>query len=152
MIKVINVSLYNKKIILFYKQKQDEKFILPKYIIKEYNITEEQLNNLYDVINDDTYKCSTIYTNKLEIIRINSDIIKNTKHLLQCISHEALHATFDIANIIGLKYNYKSEEAFTYLLDYIVGEITDILKKEIEYFIARDNLNKNKFFNDKSKR
>jgi hypothetical protein len=45
------------------------------------------------------------------------------------IAHECLHATFAILESKGIKYNRKSEEAFTYLLDYLVDEVTKIIEE-----------------------
>ena len=42
---------------------------------------------------------------------------------ISVLSHEILHAVFNIAKYVGLKYSDKSEEAYTYLKGYITREI-----------------------------
>lgn len=42
---------------------------------------------------------------------------------ISVLSHEILHAVFNIAKYVGLKYSDKSEEAYTYLTGYITREI-----------------------------
>lgn len=39
------------------------------------------------------------------------------------IAHEALHATYSICNFVGIPLSDSSEEAYTYLLEYIIREI-----------------------------
>jgi hypothetical protein len=49
--------------------------------------------------------------------------------------HESLHCTFEIARYVGLKHNSESEEAFTYLLTYIIDEFYKkyvVLKRKFE--------------------
>lgn len=49
--------------------------------------------------------------------------------------HESLHCTFEVARYVGLKHNYESEEAFTYLLGYIIDEFYKkyaLLKRKFE--------------------
>lgn len=41
------------------------------------------------------------------------------------IAHEAFHAAFYILNSIGLYASYETEEAYAYLLDYIVNKIKE---------------------------
>lgn len=41
------------------------------------------------------------------------------------IAHEAFHASFRILNSIGLNPSYETEEAYAYLLDYIVNKIKE---------------------------
>jgi hypothetical protein len=45
------------------------------------------------------------------------------------IAHEAFHAAFRILNSIGLNPSYETEEAYAYLLDYIVNKIKEKTNK-----------------------
>ena len=45
------------------------------------------------------------------------------------IAHESLHATFRITRMLGNKLNRGSEESYTYLLGYIVDNISDMFIK-----------------------
>jgi hypothetical protein len=48
--------------------------------------------------------------------------------LLSTIAHESFHATHSIMDKIGMDLSYNNDEAFAYLLGYIVGEISNKLK------------------------
>lgn len=52
-------------------------------------------------------------------IRENLD----SKDFFGIIAHEALHATFSILDIVGIKLSVESEEAFTYLHEYIFNAL-----------------------------
>lgn len=43
--------------------------------------------------------------------------------LMNTIAHEALHFVFELAKFVNIKYSSKSEESYTYLIGYVVGEI-----------------------------
>lgn len=44
------------------------------------------------------------------------------------IAHECLHATFYILDYVGMSLDAGSEEAYTYLLGYLVGEVNKLIK------------------------
>jgi hypothetical protein len=44
---------------------------------------------------------------------------------LEIIAHEALHATAYILRHVGIRFSKNSEEAYAYLLQYIVENILD---------------------------
>lgn len=48
------------------------------------------------------------------------------------LSHEIMHGVFAIASLIGLKYGRKSEEAFTYLGDYLTTKFYEKYERELE--------------------
>lgn len=50
---------------------------------------------------------------------------KEPLNLIKSMSHESLHATFRILKEAGIKYSMKSEEAYTYLQQYILREILE---------------------------
>lgn len=148
MTKYIDISLYDTGVLFYYREKENEKIKVPTDVIRQYHIDQDQLKELDEIIDNDEYKYSTLSINNLQIIIIDGVNLKSGKYLFKFVTHEALHATFAIANMIGLKYTTDSEESFTYLLDYIVGEIYTLLKKQIEFFVAKENLNKQLGIND----
>ena len=47
------------------------------------------------------------------------------------VSHESLHAVFRVMETIGIEHNQGSEEAFTYLLGYIVRKVKEIYSEKL---------------------
>ena len=44
----------------------------------------------------------------------------------QDIVHESVHASWELAKIVGYKFSYKNQEQQAYQVDFIVGEILDM--------------------------
>lgn len=57
------------------------------------------------------------FDNGVGLIRMRQ--VPKTKRQVSVLSHECLHATFDILRQVGVKLTEKSEEAYTYLQEYI---------------------------------
>lgn len=50
------------------------------------------------------------------------------------VAHECVHITYRILKNKGMKLKDSSEEAYAYLLDYLYGEVSEIVKRaKIEY-------------------
>ena len=47
------------------------------------------------------------------------------------VSHESLHATYRVMESIGVEHNQGSEEAFTYLLGYIVEKVHELYTNKL---------------------
>ena len=59
---------------------------------------------------------------------------KSISDLAGIVSHEALHATNYIMDFVGMKLSSDSEESYTYLLQYIVEEVMNLVEKyKIKY-------------------
>lgn len=64
------------------------------------------------------------------LIRINTKELDSYFLTLESvIAHEAFHATTFVMKACGIVFSNKSDEAFAYLLGYIVGEIHKKLKE-----------------------
>ena len=53
----------------------------------------------------------------------NHIIITMSEYDPQDIVHEAVHASWELAKIVGYKFGYKNQELQAYQIDYIVGQI-----------------------------
>lgn len=74
-------------------------------------------------------RASYMYQEKFQLHYIHIFEHSNLIELISHVSHEALHATFSILEEKGVTYTPESEEAYTYLQHYILGEIIkEILK------------------------
>lgn len=63
------------------------------------------------------------------IFRISS--YPENYYQIGAIAHDALHCVISILHLAGLELNDGSEEAYTYLLGYIVTKITELLELEL---------------------
>lgn len=52
------------------------------------------------------------------------------KENMSVIYHESMHAAFDIMRLVKIDLCYESEEAFTYLAQYISEQVINIIKAE----------------------
>lgn len=100
-------------------------FIKDEYMNK---ITEEGYNDIiFHFNNEDDYTAKTLQLN-------NGNILIHFKHLhfpnsngyiVNTIAHESLHAVEMVLNRIGMKLNSKTDEAYCYLLGWIVEKIME---------------------------
>lgn len=65
----------------------------------------------------------TITYYPMEIVSFGLEKILILKTFFGTIAHEALHAIFSILDIVGIKLSVESEEAFTYLHEYIFNAL-----------------------------
>lgn len=66
------------------------------------------------------------------------------------ICHESWHCTYRILKNKGMKLKDSSEEAYAYLLDYLYGEVSEIVKRaKIEYKQYKKEQRENKSTNKK---
>ena len=62
--------------------------------------------------------------NNMWFIAFNKNKISNGT-----IAHECLHATFRILQRKGIMYSEETEEAYAYMIDFLVSKVTIILKE-----------------------
>jgi hypothetical protein len=117
---VISLPVYLTEIMVSVDQQEDEL----KDFLKEQGITTEKDHGKGSVA------ITTSFGSWKHLIRIQ------TKKLDRCfltlesvIAHEAFHATTFIMKACGIGFCNKSDEAFAYLLGYIVGEIHKKIKE-----------------------
>jgi len=59
-----------------------------------------------------------LHESRLSFVRLQQDDIM----AIPCIAHECLHVTSFILDGVGIKYSFESEEAFAYLLEYLLDQ------------------------------
>jgi hypothetical protein len=113
--KVIPIEIYCTEIVVSIGQTDDEIFDECKK-----NWESEK----YEDVVISAVSCQTLancsYNSKMLMIRF-----KEKKPKDGLIAHEAFHAAFRILNSIGINPSYETEEAYAYLLDYIVNKIKE---------------------------
>lgn len=105
--------------------------------LKEY-LTKKELKKFKNFVSEQDGNGGGFYhtESKKSVIQLYN-IPKNNLDI--CIlNHEILHATFKILDNVGIYYSYSSEEAFTYLFDYLCNKVYEKLNLK---FIIDDNTN-----------
>lgn len=112
-IKTIEIPLYHITIDIIIANSKSKIMTLFSFE-NEREITSKAGRTIYD---------NTQTNEKLQIILNGKSILTHG-----IIAHEALHATFFILSSRGLKYSQKSEEAYTYLIQFIIDQIYKLIK------------------------
>ena len=99
---------------------------------------EKYIRDVYDLGRED--ECTAEYLDKVELCYHNEIggvcgftdgmdcfIYVRSKNRVKELVHESNHAVFHILDKCGLTLSYETQEAYCYLLEYLIGEI---LKKE----------------------
>ena len=120
--KVINihVPIYNTNLIVSYNQTDNE---LIKTIGEAEYIPKKEHQELINFIKGykDSFVGLYINNGKNHIIRLKEE--NEIWKLIDTTSHEVLHFVFELLKIRGIKHCTKSEEAYTYLNGFLMGEI-----------------------------
>lgn len=112
MIKQVTFDTYPVKLHVFINESDED---ILSYLEK-HNIPEL----VEDIFLDESDEASFIYNDSPNIAIRLRDLSKP-----EIISHEAFHATVYIMRYIGTRFSKASEEAYAYLLQYIVENIYD---------------------------
>lgn len=74
------------------------------------------------------YKSEISYADAKCLCLNNSDqvIWTRRKRPIPEITHEAVHASVNILDMRGVKYNYENDESLAYLVEYIVRKILEL--------------------------
>lgn len=56
--------------------------------------------------------------------------LKYNSELQALLAHECMHCVFRVLTNAGIEYTYEGEEAYTYLLQYLVEEINNLVLGE----------------------
>ena len=123
MVTLIEIPIYNRNIVV------GSDCTCAEY--KEWIKTTLECGNRIDTILDTVnelfadgrrYKASTVNIQNAELLLHFRDKSPGV------IAHEAFHITYAILDDAGIKLSFKSDETFAYLIEYLVTEITEVLK------------------------
>ena len=88
-------------------------------------ITDDEIKEILSHFNEDNeYAALTLPLNSGNVL-IHFYLKNQDNYLFNTISHESLHTVRMIMDRVGMKLNSKNDEAFCYLLGYIVEKIIE---------------------------
>lgn len=110
--------------------------IYPREVWLIFNPTVEEIDRLFEPRHtSNLYISDTAIASTLSLVRKSNNklgelivFFKSDEVDSSIIAHEALHATFDICNDVGITLSADNQEPIAYLLQYIVGFIDKELK------------------------
>ena len=120
MFKVIKGTVYPFDILVSINQTDDE------FYSEVGHLCDDDLENVFLNLDETVLARSYITKNNVSIIRFMNLDKENIPHGL--ISHEALHITSYILKRVGIDFNFETEEAYAYFLNYIVDNIYSTIK------------------------
>ena len=93
-------------------------------------LSDDNLEEVFLNLDETILARSYFTTNNISIVRfVNID----KKHIPNgLISHELFHITTFILNKVGCKFSFKSDEAYAYLLHYLIDEVYSVFNRNIE--------------------
>lgn len=124
----IPIDIYGMEIIVVYNYTTSEVREYINSIESWSDKTKEEFNECFD---GEHHVSRAYYVGNGINHVICIDEEKDTKELINSISHEVLHFVLGMTRHIHLKPTNSSEEAHCYLMGYVMGEIYDKLIKEI---------------------
>lgn len=116
MIKKITFDTYPITLYVFINQTDED---ILAYMEKEEIDNIELINDLMG-LQDNEHAKFTYADNYSNIAIRFRDLSKQ-----EIVAHEALHATAYIMRFVGIRFTKSSEEAYAYLLQYIIENIND---------------------------
>ena len=87
--------------------------------------SNDDIDNLFKDFKDGTFAGRVKHLNNGNIIVYFPNNFINQNYMTNVITHEAFHCTQMVLDHIGLKLNFKNDEAFAYLNGYINQKIFD---------------------------
>ena len=113
--KVIKGTVYPFDVLISINQTDDE------FYSEVGHLSDDDLESVFLNLDETVLARSYITKNNVSIIRFMNLDKENIPHGL--ISHEALHITSYILKRVGIDFNFETEEAYAYFLNYIVDNI-----------------------------
>lgn len=123
MVTLIEIPIYNRNIVV------GSDCTCAEY--KEWIETTLECGNNIDTIldtvnelfaDDRSYKASTVNMQNAGLLLHFRDKSPGV------VAHEVFHIAHAVLDDAGIKLSFKSDEAFAYLIEYLVTEITEVLK------------------------
>lgn len=123
--KVIKGTVYPFDVLVSINQTDDE------FYSEVAHLANDDLEKVFLNLPESVLGRSYMTENNISIIRFINIDANEIPHGI--IAHEAFHITTFILNKIGVKFSFKTDEFYAYLLNYLVDKIYLIIKKKKSY-------------------
>lgn len=118
----IEIGTYRRWILVCVNETNDE----VERLLTESGFTESEIKKAASAEPDSVSAAMTyVFGNRNCLVRFKVE--EPTPDFHDCVAHEAFHCAAGILDYVGVKLGSKSEEAYAYLLGYIVKEIYEKL-------------------------
>jgi hypothetical protein len=122
------------------------------YNVKTYLIISDNGEEVCNYINDtynpiekvDNKNDSAAFQVSIEVLNEKTKYISticflwiHEKYLKKYLSHELIHLSWDILDVVGVKINNNNHEALTYYFDYLLEQCNNFIKEYGKF--KRDN-------------
>lgn len=126
----IKLDIYESELTILYgyNYKEVQKWVKKSDLSKD---SKSRINSWYDYYKDDY---SGVYHKDGFRHLINIKEQDTVKEAVNTIAHEVIHCVFALTKYVGIKKSSKSEEAYTYLMGYIMGEVYNQLIEPLNQF------------------
>ena len=120
--KVIKGTVYPFDLLVSINQTDEE------FYSEVAHLSDDDLESVFLNLDETVLARSYFTKNNISIVRFVNINKQDIPHGL--ISHEALHITSYILKRVGIDFSFETEEAYAYLLHYIVDNIYLIIEKK----------------------
>lgn len=118
------VDVYSYTILFSYNQTNDDFFNNVNDYYKNIGLAKIKNDSDINIVKKDDCSGLTLFLSHNTIaIRLFNHTCKNMDYLMDTIAHESLHATLKILDDLGVVYDTNADEAYCYLLGFIVNKI-----------------------------
>lgn len=126
----VKLDIYESELTVLYgyTYKEVQKWLKTSGLSKE---GKERIDSWYDYYKND-YMGAYHKDGYSHLINIKSQ--DDVSQVVNTIAHEVTHCVFSLTRYVGIKISHKSEEAYTYLMGYIMGEIYKQLIEPLNEF------------------
>ena len=116
--EIITGTVYPFDVLISINQTDDE------FYSEVGHLSDDNLEKVFLNLDQTILARSYITTTNISIIRFVNIDKNNLPHGL--IAHEILHITTFILNKVGIKFCFKTDEAYAYLLNYLIDDVYSI--------------------------
>lgn len=109
----------------------DKTFRVPVYNFKVHVTDFDHAKQVEDLWEDIKSLGGAVYWYQGKLcMYVATDWLKLRKRIGEFVTHESIHAAFEILKTCGIKVDESNHEALAYLTEYIYSKVTEILFRE----------------------
>jgi hypothetical protein len=122
--EIIKGTVYPFDVLVSVNQTDDE------FYSEVGHLSDDYLDEVFLNLNETILARSYMTKNNISIVRFINIDKDNLPHGL--ISHELFHVTTFILNKANIEFSFKTDEAYAYLLHYLIDEVYSIFNRNVK--------------------